>query len=106
MHSKIHADDNPSNVVYKCESCDFETTFSSNLLRHKQRNHQITTERHECEVCGKSYKFKMDLKYHSRVHNPDQLYYCDICHKGFPKPSKMKSHRKTHFKYLEQQRQL
>ena len=55
-----------------------------------------------CETCGKSFKSKIYLKVHGRIHSGGKPYNCDICDKKFAWKSNLKTHQLTHsgLKYI------
>ena len=50
----------------------------------------------ECEDCGKRFKHRHHLQYHSRQHSGDKPFVCDICLKSFSQLSNMYTHRRRH----------
>ena len=50
----------------------------------------------ECDDCGKTFKFKHQLKRHKLIHNPESVHTCDICFKKFNQSDYLTRHRKRH----------
>ncbi|XP_058830397.1 gastrula zinc finger protein XlCGF8.2DB-like isoform X2 [Topomyia yanbarensis] len=57
----------------------------------------ISTRQHECEFCGRRYRYKGPLVEHIlRVHCNEKPFYCDICGKTFGTNSGVSVHRNIH----------
>ena len=47
---------------------------------------------HPCDICGKIFRNKMELKYHERTHDNVRLFKCKYCDKRFIHPSTRMKH--------------
>ncbi|XP_067628557.1 zinc finger protein ZFP2-like isoform X2 [Eurosta solidaginis] len=65
-----------------------------NLEDGKQLKHQGNEL--ECDICGKCYRQKRNLKYHKRLHSGEKLYKCDICAMRFTLVQNLSAHMRTH----------
>ncbi|XP_064473380.1 zinc finger protein ZFP2-like [Ornithodoros turicata] len=76
--------------TYKCDQCDFTTTYGHILRSHTLR-HAGITQGERCEVCFKLIK-KGGLLYHLYQHTGERSYKCQYCHSGFILPSLLRRH--------------
>jgi len=53
-------------------------------------------KRHRCEVCGKRFKLKGNLKRHILMHTGEKLFLCDLCDQSFTRKEHMETHRRIH----------
>ncbi|KAK2947649.1 putative Zinc finger protein 76 [Blattamonas nauphoetae] len=84
---------------YVCphEDCGKSYKNQFHLRRHITRVHQ-TGKEFVCHYpdCGSSYKSADALKKHMKVHDLEYPYKCDVCGKGYFKPSQLENHKATH----------
>lgn len=77
----------------KCEICQSEMLQNS-LLTHMKCVHS-TEVNHQCNICLKKFKSRLNLLIHYKLHN--KKFQCKICHKNFETASKLGTHEKiTH----------
>ena len=78
-----------------CLDCD--KTFSSphNLRRHQQVVHQ-DEDLYTCDVCHKTFANEGTLKAHQLSHNGDNPIACHVCHKQFQQKSYLVVHLRLH----------
>jgi len=81
--------------VETCNICLKKFTNLSNFKYHL--SHHSDERNYICDECPKSYKTKIDLLQHKRVHEKiKEPMSCEICHQKFSIRSKYNSHLRTH----------
>ncbi|KAM4695763.1 zinc finger protein 711 [Rhinophrynus dorsalis] len=84
-----------TDLPFKCEQCPQAFTDEKELLRHTELFQGHKT--HQCPHCDHKSTNSSDLKRHIiSVHTKDFPHKCEVCEKGFHRPSELKKHSETH----------
>ncbi|NXJ19709.1 ZN639 protein, partial [Dicrurus megarhynchus] len=67
-----------SSGLYKCELCEFNSKYFSDLKQHMILKHKTCTDTHICKVCKESFSSKVQLIEHVKLHEEDP-YICKYC---------------------------
>lgn len=91
-HENIH-----HNLVkpFKCSRCDFVFERASHLDYHTRSVH-MGEKSQICQICGKGFFRKFDLKTHLNVHLGTNQSICEICGRKFNHVSNLIRHCRTH----------
>ena len=85
--------------VHQCNECEFETSWSQALKRHKAKMHNfIIAQIYNCDKCDYSTKIKGNLKTHKNTHNIDSIgkYACELCDFSTSRKEYLKRHEEIH----------
>ncbi|XP_037765187.1 mitofusin-1 isoform X5 [Chelonia mydas] len=67
-----------SSGLYKCELCEFNSKYFSDLKQHMILKHKTCTDTNVCRVCKESFSSKVLLIEHVKIHEEDP-YICKYC---------------------------
>ncbi|KAJ3395204.1 hypothetical protein HDU92_006101 [Lobulomyces angularis] len=73
----------------------FSQSVANNFLILKGNKISKNDTLHKCP-CGKSFKKIHSLELHSKLHQKDRAYGCDVCFLRFMRPNDLKRHKITH----------
>ncbi|XP_067635462.1 uncharacterized protein [Eurosta solidaginis] len=120
-HLRVHLGDN----IHRCESCPLAFRLVSELRLHspthkdedpetrernmaalreeedrlkvnRYKNIRVKNYQYPCDVCGKHFKTKWNLKIHKGIHSDEKPYKCDFCEKRFIQAKNLSHHMRTH----------
>ena len=82
-------------------SGEYKAITPSVLKQHKLRMHEGTIPdkvlpRHVCDICGKSFKVRSNLKEHMATHSDTRSFLCGICGKSLKNRQCLNRHLFTH----------
>ncbi|XP_061454999.1 zinc finger protein 711 isoform X3 [Rhineura floridana] len=84
-----------TDLPFKCEHCPQAFTDEKELQQHTELFQGHKT--HQCPHCDHKSTNSSDLKRHIiSVHTKDFPHKCEVCEKGFHRPSELKKHSETH----------
>ena len=94
-------DTNPDNPAtdkkrFRCKYCDKTHHNKADLDYHERSMHTGETVIFTCDVCKATFKRKVYLNRHMRIHNDIRPYVCKVCGKSFVKGGGLKEHERTH----------
>ncbi|XP_060558031.1 zinc finger protein 737-like [Ruditapes philippinarum] len=79
---------------YKCDACDYASSNSGNLKRHKRIH---TGEKSfKCDVCDYASNQIDHLKRHKKIHTGEKCFKCDVCDYACNTSSYLKTHKRIH----------
>ncbi|KAM7341830.1 zinc finger protein 711 isoform 3-T3 [Cochliomyia hominivorax] len=75
-------------------NCNFCELLFSSVLKYEQHleNKHAVSIRHECEICGKTFRCAEYLAVHRKRHN-ERHYQCDLCNKNYINNAELKVHK-------------
>ena len=79
-----------------CELCGFLVAKSA-MSRHVQSKHTPNSQKkHKCNICGKGFVAKEQLKDHKHIHTGEKPYKCKYCSMCFASKGTHGMHQRTH----------
>ena len=72
------------------------SAFSQNSTRSTHLQRHLGATPHKCEICGKLFAIKGDLRTHHRIHLSERPFTCETCGKSFPRRSNYVRHLRKH----------
>ena len=80
-------------VNYRCEECNFETSFYKTLASHVVYKHSGII--YKCDDCANEYHSKRDLKRHEEQKHLGIRYKCDECANEYNSKESLKKHEEN-----------
>lgn len=82
------------------DAVDFILQNFQDMAKHPPKPRQPATfsQRHQCEVCNKSFQRKSNLVDHLRLHANVKMFSCELCDASFVQSGNLKSHIRIHTK--------
>jgi len=98
---KLHMTQHTGEKPYSCDFCDYKAITQSVVNQHKMRMHEGSMPdkvlpKHVCEICGKSFKVRSNLKEHMASHSDDKKFLCGMCGKSLKNRQCLNRHLFTH----------
>ena len=98
---KLHMTQHTGEKPFACEFCSYRAITQSIVNQHKLRMHEGSMPdkvlpKHVCEICGKSFKVKSNLKDHMATHSDLRTFLCGICGKSLKNRQCLNRHLFTH----------
>ena len=81
---------------FRCKYCEKTHHNRADLDYHERSMHTGETVIFTCDVCKATFKRKVYLNRHMRIHNDVRPYVCKVCGKSFVKGGGLKEHERTH----------
>ena len=85
-------------LSYECRTCFKKFKNKNYLLKHMQQHRD---KRFSCDVCGKSFTYKCNLKSHLTAHSQSRPFECGVCHKAFKLKYTLDVHRRHHCREVD-----
>jgi hypothetical protein len=80
---------------YNCDECEFVGLTPWEVKRHKLDTH-ITVRGEVCDICGKSFRLRQDVKVHIRVVHKARRITCRFCPQKFTSRTAKENHERLH----------
>ena len=61
---------------FQCEICEFRATSFKRVQAHKKRQHENRPKNEVCEICGKGFLLRYQLKEHLNTHADVKTHPC------------------------------
>ena len=79
-----------------CQYCGKVMKCKNSLYGHITQYHQNTVTLYECDICGKQFRQKGNVKKHQLIHSDKKTYSCKFCERKFRFPEQHRRHELWH----------
>lgn len=98
---KLHMTQHTGEKPFGCDLCEYRAITQSIVNQHKMRMHEGSMPhkvlpKHVCEICGKSFKVRSNLKEHMQSHSDARTFLCGFCGKALKNRQCLNRHLFTH----------
>ena len=90
-----HTDKHDGEKPFKCDYCDFRTSYLKNMRLHKESHPPETRRTHICRLCDKKFRTRGTLEKHELSHKA-KPFACRYCPKKFVRKIRYIDHCKIH----------
>ena len=95
-HMKNNHTEDPLDLNYKCQLCDFQVDSKFLLTRHVNKAHK-----YRCDFCGKGFNTSGHLKRHVDNIHKQIKFNCTDCGKTFNQEDHLRTHTKNFHRKLQ-----
>ncbi|CAK1587533.1 unnamed protein product [Parnassius mnemosyne] len=86
---------NQPNMFYRCETCGRQYDLKYQLHLHKRSVH-MQERNHECGICHSRFFSKYCLSRHMVIHTGDKKFKCEVCGKAYARKKNLREHTRSH----------
>lgn len=84
--------------LVECNFCHKMYKNKSSLLNHVAERHNEESSNHQCDICGKRFRYLCRLEKHHRINNK-KSFQCELCFKQFHFKAKLHAHNNQVHRY-------
>lgn len=94
IHKQTHSDEK-----FKCsfKGCNREFSFKNSLKNHENYQHKGVERSHVCDVCGMGFINSTGLRSHQYTHSDVSTFKCELCPKSYKHRVSLIAHEKVHY---------
>ncbi|XP_067635469.1 zinc finger protein 91-like [Eurosta solidaginis] len=100
VHLATHENEDPETREQNMKALrEQEATLKQQHFEMKTTEPKTALEeinRHQCIICGRSFRIKSDLRRHQLIHSGEKPHKCNFCEKRFTLIANLRTHMRTH----------